>query len=237
MQKSNSRFTVTVVIIIAIGLAIAAAGITGYQMQTVQINKQVAANNGIKQTIADLDKKISSTDSKKTELAEYRKLQGALDQNLTDIKYLPTYLEQMQKMAKDTGNDLLVITPGEIKPLDLSKGPFATNAPADAGAPAATPAPAAAPADKKQAANTTQVMKITISIRGSYTSLIKFLDALGNFQKLIYVKSIAVTPSGLDGKVMQLSTSVETFAIIIPSQNKKESDVKTTSNVRVGEAK
>jgi len=236
MQKTNSRFTITVVIILAIGLAIAVAGVVGYQMQSLQLDKQLETNRKIEKDIADVDAKIATIDEKKLELTKLQVEQGMLDQNLTDVKYLPTYLEQIQIMARATQNDLLVISPGEIKPLDLTKGPFANKAPANA-APAATPAPATDQAPKpaaKPATNGTQVMKITLTTRGSYTNLISFLDRLKNFQKLVYVKSISVSPSGIDKNgVMQVSTQLDTYAIIIPQQNLKE----TSEKVKEGGAK
>lgn len=239
MQKSNSRFTITLVIIIAIGLVILALGVVGYQMQMIEVTNKQTANAETMRQIKELEEKVRNIADLKAELDRNILLQGELDRDLTDVKYLPTYLEQIQKVAFNTGNDLVVINPGDIKPFDPTKGPFASQAPPPPPAPtdaaAATPAtPAAAP---KALANVTQVMKISLTINGTYTSLMKFLDALRNFQKLVYVKSIAVTPAGIKNGKMQLTTSIETYAIIIPSQNQKEADIEKAAKLKGGEAK
>ncbi len=236
MQKSNSRFTIALVIIIAIGLVIMALGVVGYQMQMIEVTKKVTANADTRKQIKELKEKLDKKGELKAELERNILLQGELDKDLTDVKYLPTYLEQIQKVAFNTGNDLIVINPGDIKPFDPTKGPFASQAPPPPPAPtdAAAATPAAAP---KAPANATQVMKISLTINGTYTSLMKFLDGLRNFQKLVYVKSIAVTPSGIKDGKMQITTSIETYAIIIPSQNQKESDVVKAAKLKGGEAK
>jgi hypothetical protein len=132
----------------------------------------------------------------------------------------------MQQAGAKTGNSILSIRPHEIKPLDLKRSPFSpppapSKAPAAGGGAApAKPEPTAAATAKEgaKAESDYQTQQITLEVQGSYVALMRLLEALREFPKMIYVRSINIVPQQREG-VYVIKTRIETYAIIIPPQN------------------
>jgi Tfp pilus assembly protein PilO len=220
-MQGPSRFAIALVIISVIAVALVAIGLLSWQklvFQKNQVDVQIADNrHELDRIIKELGRKqelVARLDHLKDEL-------GNLDRDMVDYEYVPTYLRQIQKAAKESGNYLQSIQPSDLKNLDLSKSPFAppkagTTAQASGAIPPpATPPPAMIP---KAQASTERVMRIGLDVKGTYRSVIKFLDMLRVFPKLIYVKTLSITPvkntDGSSGVVARF----ETYAIIPPDQ-------------------
>lgn len=113
--------------------------------------------------------------------------------------FIPSFLTDIEKMAKDeraSTNDpsfqVTSITPGSV----TQEGAGAKGS----GAP--TPPPGAAPAEKKGAAATSQLQAgksvIQLNFTGRFSTIVDFLQQLGNFKlnKLVTVQRITLSPQG-----------------------------------------
>ena len=99
-----------------------------------------------------------------------------------DYRYIPTYLKQIEDKARETNNFIHSITPSAPHQLDMTKIGQVKVA-------ADTVMPVVAKTDRKVAStpdkSNYQVMMISLNISGSYVNLVRFLDALRKFPKMV----------------------------------------------------
>ncbi|KPK78309.1 MAG: hypothetical protein AMS25_16150 [Gemmatimonas sp. SM23_52] len=146
--------------------------------------------------LGEKEAKFREVRAKLTELpdleAKYGDLQGrlsVLEPALPDSAYIPTFLRQIENLARQTNNGILMIRPkpairrsaadsvkiddetGEIKKKDQAGGTGA--------------APAPMPYD---------FVPIELKLQGTYWTVIDFLAALQQFPKMIAVNDISFSP-------------------------------------------
>lgn len=222
MVRKQARFTIILLGIIAVGIIVLAAGITAWHQQITKVK--------------ELEKQKAELDVKNSSIVDELKLQPAkeqrnaeldlklhtLDSNMVDYKYIPTYLRQLQATAKNTNNTIRSIRPQAIKPLDFTKSPLTKDA---AGLKTTPPPPPDIPKDRAQPL----IQGYGLEIEGSYTSLLQFLDALRAFPKMVYVRSVNLSPRATQFGEQRIAVRIETYAIIVPQQYKAADDEKTAN--------
>lgn len=252
MTPRHSQFTVTLLILVAVGIITLALGLIIWHHQA-GVNGQLEAQYRMKNDeLVKTQEDVKRLPDRQKELASLERQLSILDQHLTDYEYMPTYLQQMQDRTLATGNIIKVIQPVEPKPLDLKNNPMAPQpatppagtTPAGSATPAggttttttqvvttspgtATAQPVAAPAEPRY-----YYQQINLEVRGQYVNVLKLLDELSHFRKMVYVRTVGITPETRNG-VITLSTKLETYAIITPQQNAKA--VRTHSIPQTGE--
>ncbi|HOS44415.1 MAG TPA: hypothetical protein PK794_12025, partial [Armatimonadota bacterium] len=147
-----------------------------------------------------------------------------IDGSLIDYEYMPSYLEQLQHAAARTGNAIVRLQPDDLRPLDLQSSPLATAAkPAADTETVSRQRPTKAPGKRVKTLDLEtakyRVQQITLEVEGSYLSLLRLLDTLGTFPKLVYVRTLDITPRrGRDLAPGAISARLDTYAIITPEQ-------------------
>ncbi len=219
MAGNRSRFTLILLSLIALCVVILVVGLVILQQQVAQAEQLNAATQRINAEYNTAFQETTSLPDRQKDLEELNTKLTSVDQNLVDYKYIPTYLKQLQKIATDTGNSIHSIAPHELHVLDLQKSKLVAGKAPDAGA-GATPDAGANTAAKP---GQYQLQPITLEIEGSYLNLVKFLDALRKFPKLVYVRNLSITPQ-IRNNVMTVTTTLDTYAIITPDQYKPSTD-------------
>lgn len=205
MPTAKSKFNVALFVIIAIAAVILAGGLLGLQQQTsinAKLKDDLQVKNAQKQ---DIEAQLRMEPQRIRERNALKSQLSTLDGVLVDYTYIPTYLTQLQKTAKDTGNTLRVIAPLEPRPFDPTGSPIVKGK-------AGKPSPRG---DKSASGYWT--MQINLTVESDYVSVLKFLDALRTFPKLVYVRTVSLQPAGRDGS-NRVTANIETYAIITPSQ-------------------
>jgi Tfp pilus assembly protein PilO len=208
MPAKQSRFTMILFGIVAIGVVILAAAILLWNLQitnTRRIEEKWQANE---KQYTDIKQDLSNASNEANQLASLEDTLKSLETNLADYKYMPTYLQQMQHTAMLTGNTIESIAPEAITPLDFSKGPLASVAAL------ATPTAAGTPTPQKPQY---LVQPITLEVKGSFVSTVRLLDAFRRFPKLIYVRTVDLSPTREHNQLV-ITTRLRTYAIITPDQ-------------------
>lgn len=208
MPTGKSKFNVTLFSIIAIAAIILAGGLIGVQQQAsmnASLKSEYQAKSAEKK---EIETKLGMMPQRQRELKTLNQKLASLDDELVDYQYIPTYLEQLQNTAKKTGNTLLSISPMEPRPFtpatsQLMKGKEGRPSP-----------------KTRDGKSTTGywTQKITLKTQGSYVSTLQLLEALRNFRKLVYVRTVSLVPGNTAEAGSFVVATIETYAIITPNQ-------------------
>ena len=229
-MKKQTRFALFLLIIAACSIIVLVVGIIGLQNLTSQTQVKQQEFQAKVAECNRISEQLAKRGDWELELASLNTKLATLDKELVEYKYIPTYLEQIQHTTLLTGNTISSIRPRSIEPLD-SNSPLLMASyerwleknPDIAAAAKESDAGAEIKKDGKEDENAPQVKKpseykiqqFTLEIEGDYTSVVRLLDALRNFPKLIYVHSVSVAPKSRDNPD-RLKAMLETYAIIPP---------------------
>lgn len=235
MNKKPSRFPVLLLSLGGIAVVVLAIGLFGLQQFFARASHYDDQFEVIAKECEQIKTELATMETKKDELLGLDIKLASVDQNLTDYKYIPTYLQQLQMTAASTGNTVRSIRPRDMEKLDqdspLIKASLAKREalqPASAKDAKKTTRPSKDEKDQETDAQYRyQIQQITLEIEGNYVSLMRFLSALRTFPKLVYVHSLSVTPGRDESDT--LTARMETYAIIIPEQYRSS---KTTAAVK-----
>lgn len=229
MGMKQSAYTLKLVVILAVGILVLATGLFSWHRQNIrltQISKQLNSNT------LEMDNIHKETDQRKAYLDEDSSLDKALanlNLSLKAYQYTPSYLEQLQQIATRTGNIITRIQPGELRPIDLKSGPLSTEA--QTGTEPGSTAkkfvkkPVGPPTTTEPTAKQYQVQQIDLEVCGSYMNLLRLLDSLRTFPKLVYVRTLAITPrNALDEARGSMTIRLETYVVITPEQYKPDEE-------------
>jgi len=186
----------------------------GFMISTKQTVAALAQRSAAEQRCKELDTAVRGVD-----LAKLRQDDDALGAELSEIErslpeaeYMPTLMRQIESTATLTGNDIIELRPGEIRPgkvastagqetpgSDEGKAAQGGDQKSDQGA----PAPAQGAAGEDQGAATEQStgqrydeMDIELRFDGSYTGAFDFIKALGKLGKIISVETVEIEKAG-----------------------------------------
>jgi len=228
-MKKQSQFAIFLLVIGAIAVVVLVAGLFGLQKLS-GLSGEARGQYELKlKQYQEINDELEKQPKREELLASLNESLASIDKNLVNYEYIPTYLEQLQKTAVRTGNTILSVRPRPIESLDInnallkasneawqkkypSKKPANQAAPADAKA---KPKAAGAGGKKDKPKSNYRVQQYTLEVEGNYVSLMKFLDALRSFPKLVYVRTISISPRQRT-EPDRLTARLETYAIIIP---------------------
>ncbi|MEI6518678.1 MAG: hypothetical protein WCO98_01325 [bacterium] len=231
MFGRQSKITLMIFGLCMLSILIIGVGVFLWQQQagkTAEIKNatiQLAAKKKeIEDKLGPGDKNIEIEDINLKKKKESLKI---LQKNLMDYQYIPKFLEYIQQVAQDTGNDLVSISPGEAKPIDFNNQLFkpALKPNADGTMPPEAP-PVVAKNDPKKQFKT---MAITITMKGTYISSVKFIDSLRKFKQIIYIRNLTLSPYELNGKVV-VNTIITASALIVPEQYINSDKIRSDKN-------
>lgn len=136
-----------------------------------------------------------------------------LEQGIPTTAYIPTLLFELEKIGKDSGIKVIGVRP--------------------------MPKPPQSAVAKQAGAESTEVsrpayeeLNIEVKGRGNYASVMRFVDALRSFPKIVAARTVTVTP-GLDPKNAingQLEVAVELRAYLFPQTKAKETPAKEVAS-------
>ncbi|OPZ88109.1 MAG: hypothetical protein BWY76_00121 [bacterium ADurb.Bin429] len=242
MGIQQSAFTLKLMIVLGIGILVLAAGLFGWHRQNVVYASMDRKVKDMEREIRDIKSEVAKRDDLRDEQLDLAKKLQTIDGSLIDYEYMPSYLEQLQNAATRTGNAIVRIQPDELRPLDLQSSPLATAAkPTTEKVSGKRPTKAPARKVKTLDLETTKyrVQQINLEVEGSYLSLLRLLDTLRTFPKLVYVRTLDITPRrGRDIAPGAITARLDTYAIITPEQYKlADAPVKKAAPVTNGGAR
>jgi Tfp pilus assembly protein PilO len=130
-----------------------------------------------------------------------------LEQGVQDYAYVPTMLSELDKLGKDSGIQVIGVRP-------VPKPPTAKK---DGAADGEMP--------KKK---TYDELDIEVKGRGSYRSVMNFIQALGKFPKIVASRTIEMAPKndpGMAGNSLDVTINLRAYVFAAPQD--KKNDTKT----------
>jgi Tfp pilus assembly protein PilO len=207
-MKKQSRFAIFLLILTAMAIGVLVTGIIGLQKLTTMSHEAKQKYLETAEECRRINKDLRQAHRWEEKLAEYDAILASLDKNLADYKYLPTYLEQLQKTAKRTGNTILSIHPRAITPLDsqsplvkasydrwLANNPEIAMAAQETAAAKSEQAGEQPNPEEAKPASRYKLQQFSLEVEGDYLSIMRLLDALRSFPKLVYVHSLSLSPT------------------------------------------
>ncbi len=220
MFGKQSKITLMILSLCLLSILILGIGIFLWQQQAVKTNELRNETAQLMAKKAEIEEKLGPNDKnisiEAKKLDTKRQSLKILNKNLMDFQYIPKFLKYVQNAAQETGNELVSIAPGEAKPIDFNNPifkPAPTPASDDTPAPPPPPPSPVAKDPKKQYKS----LPITIIMRGTYVSNVKFIDALRKFPQIIYIKNLTLSPNEINGKIV-VNSIVTANALIVPEQ-------------------
>jgi len=243
-MKKQSQYAIFLLAVGAIAIIVLAIGLVGLQKLTSMSRADQAKYEAMRtQCTAIAEALAGKTDQEKL-LASLDMKLNSIDTNLVNYEYIPTYLEQLQRTAKQTGNEIASIRPRPIEPLDINNPLLKAShdawqkehpplQPIEEGNKPAVPKATKPDAKAEKPASNYRLQQYSLEISGSYLSLMKLLSALSAFPKLVYVRTIALSPASRTDP-NRLTVRLETYAIIIPEhyQPEKNPAITTTESAQ-----
>jgi Tfp pilus assembly protein PilO len=238
MGLKQSAFTMKLMIIIAAGVLVLAIGLFSWHRQNVRLND-------LQRSIKDMNREMAAITVQTQERKRYqedkvtltRKL-ASIDTQLKDYRYTPSYLEQLQDIAAKSGNIITRIKPDDLRPIDLQHSPL--SAATSDGPEKVTKKKVAKKPTKKKVAKAGaepekdqyRVQQIDLEVHGTYVSVLRLIDRLRAFPKLVYVRRVAMTPrKGQDELPGSVAAKLDTYVIITPNQY-ESTDAKRPTGAR-----
>lgn len=245
MGFKQSAFTVKLMIILAVGVLVLGIGLFCWHRQNVNVN---ALARSIKAMNKEMDAITLQTNKRKKYLDDQVMLKrqlASIDTQVKDYQYLPTYLEQLQDVAAKTGNVITRIKPDDLRPIDLQHSPLAPVQDSDGPEKVTakrvkkpvTKAKGKAGAEEERDPNQYQVQQIDLEVRGSYVNLLRFIEKLRTFPKLVYVRSVSIAPQRAKDQIGAITAKLDTYVIITPGQYQSTDEKPKPTRNRPGGAK
>lgn len=180
-------------------LAIAGGGWWIYQSKSHELAKLDTELTTKSEELHTLQDKVAQLPGMTDEFGQLKSRLAILEPALPTAEYVPTFLQQIEKMAIETGNVIDGIRP---RPARVSSKPKAASTGAEAmadskGLAAPKDAPSVSEAEQKsleKAKKYYDVLALQISVLGDYHTIQKFLDRLTQFPKMIAINEIAARP-------------------------------------------
>jgi Tfp pilus assembly protein PilO len=227
MATKQSSYSIMLIVYLAVGIVVLAVGFFTWHTQNTEHIKLEKKVTDLERQTRENQKLVAGRPELEERHAQLTKTLSQIDSNLVAYDYIPTYLQQLQHAAVATGNQIQSIQPDEVKPLDLKASPLAPPSMQDGKAATNNTVVVTevgkdtAPEKKEPEGPQYQVQQFTIEVRGTYVSLMRFLVALRQFRKLVYVRGLTLSPvKDKSVQAGQLSARLETYAIITPEQYK-----------------
>ncbi len=197
MKSGPDRKVILALVAIA-ALCVIGLGASLYRHKAAHLSRLKDELAEKKQKLQEAKDKIAARPDLEARFAELEDQLAVLEPALPDAAYIPTFLRQIENLAVQTNNHILMVRPkerpkkkggkavkidnetGEVIKEDSSKGKKASSGKNGEGEEATK-----LPYDK---------MDIEVKIKGTYWSIVAFLEELQKFPKMISVNDIAFSP-------------------------------------------
>ena len=232
-MRKQSKFALLLAIHVGVAVIVLFGGML-FLFRSMSIYQEVSGQRKVLNDERDKIKAELATRREKTaELAKLETDLSSLDQDLVDYKYIPTFLEQIQAASQHTGNMLRNLQPRAMRPLVLESSPLmraiTPPKPADttATAPPADTPDAGGSAKSEPPKPAFQIQQLGMTLDGDYPSVLQFLDALRHFRKMVFVRSMTLSPNAntVNAKPGMVTANIDAYLIIIPNQYRDESQM------------
>ena len=229
MVRKQSQFVLLLTANICVTVLVLCIGAIGIARQVGAYHDLQTKHAAINEQQQKIDADLKQRDQREEDLRTLEAKLASLDENLVDYKFIPTFLQQIQTTSGETGNVLQNLQPRDPRPLDLDSSPLLKQmkpdkpeapkaAGSDTDAAGNNPDDTAPKKEIKKAKSPYQVQQLSMDIVGSYVSAMQFLDALRQFRKMLYIRTITLNPRQQSAANASLSTHIEADLIIIPNQ-------------------
>jgi Tfp pilus assembly protein PilO len=200
-------------------LCLIGLGVSLYRAKGSELTRLAKELSGKDQQLTQVREKLT----KQPELeAKYAKLQArlsVLEPALPDSAYMPTFLRQIERLATQTSNRIVMIRPKAKAPSGKTAAVTVNNETGEVvkeqpNAPSGPNAKGAKQVEKSKLPY--DYSTIELRIEGTYTTILAFLKELQQFPKMIAVNDIAFSPKQT-GSLMQspeLMATMELTAVI-----------------------
>jgi Tfp pilus assembly protein PilO len=193
MANRNSRL-VRITILIVCAAVFIGAGLWLHRAKSSRLQQ-------LKQTLAEKEAAVEEANTKISQIGdlearneELGRQIAVLEPNLPTAAYIPTFLAQIQKLAGQTDNHLILIKP---KPKPFVRAAAPAPAPVNEGEGAGTQSPTTSSAGGNNgvAVSPYDQVDIELGFDGTYLSTLEFLQRLRAFPKMIAVNEISLKPN------------------------------------------
>jgi hypothetical protein len=176
-----------------VGLCLIGLGVSVYRAKAMRL-KDLRAKLSAKQTeLNGLQERIQRQPLLEAEYASLQRRLSVLEPALPESEYIPTFLQQLQKLATDTNNDILMIRP-MVKAAVPAAAPSPDEGEGAAASDGANPAPGRGKKAEKPPAVPYDQAAIEVKLMGTYQTMVGFLEELRRFPKMIAVNEVAFSP-------------------------------------------
>jgi len=197
MKTGPDRKVVFALLVIA-ALCMIGLGASLYRAKAAHVGQMQRELREKRTELAELHDKLARQPDLESQFAKLQARLSVLEPALPDSAYIPTFLDQIEKLARQTRNRIVMIRPKQ-QANDARKKALAINE--ESGEPSnnAGPAPKKAKAgsgtaDEEKPKLPYDHVDIEVKVQGSYWTVIDFLAKLQRFPKMIAVNDIAFTP-------------------------------------------
>jgi len=218
MRAGPDRKVVFALVAIA-ALCVIGLGATLYRGKVAQLSRLHDELEDKREKLASLHDKITRQPELEAKFTGLQTRLMVLEPGLPNSAYMPTFLRQIEGLAVATHNRIIMIRPKES---NESKGASNVTINNETGEVVAAPAPGG---DKKDASASSSGAKktpklpydrmdIEVKVRGSYWTVLNFLDELQKFPKMIAVNDIAFTPERTGAAAQAQGTGADLSATL-----------------------
>ncbi len=222
MRPGPDRKVVFALVAIA-ALCVIGLGATLYRGKVEQLSRLHDELQDKRDKLASLHDKLTRQPELEAKFSALQTRLSVLEPGLPSSAYMPTFLRQIEGLAVSTHNRIIMIRPKES---NENKGGKAVTINNETGDVVAAPASGG---DKKDASAATSGAKktpklpydrmdIEVKVRGTYWTVLNFLDELQKFPKMIAVNDISFTPeragAAVQGTGADLSATLALTAVI-----------------------
>ncbi len=215
----DRKVVMALFIIFALVLVGAAVGI--YRHEAGKLSGLQAQLRADQARLEDVKTKITRMPQLEVEFAQLGQRLAVLEKPLPDVAYIPTFLRQIEGLAVDTNNRIVMIRPRKKQKNAATKSAVKMNnetgeVTTDEGG-AGDKESGKTAKEKKKPELPYEFVPIEMKIEGTYWTTLDFLKKLQRFPKMIAVNSIgfAPRPSGTEaGGSPDLNVTLDLMAVV-----------------------
>jgi Tfp pilus assembly protein PilO len=223
-MKLAQRKAAFTALILAAGVLLC-GGLLLYQSKTTKLRSLSQTRNRKLEELRGLQAKLASRPVLERKYEDLQARLAVLEPTLATYAYIPTFLRQIEQLARDTDNKV-----SGVKPLPLIAQTPASPPAAEEGAgnQGAKPQAASPPA----AQELYDRVPIEFSLEGDYWRTAEFIRRLSKFPKMLAIDDLSLTPTGQPQglKAPDLRVKMTLLALIQKGEEKWTSDAKNSSS-------
>ncbi len=216
MSGGPDRKVVLALIGIAI-LCLIGLGASLYQAKAAELERLEQELEDKEAHYEEIRAKLRRMPALESRHEELQERLSVLEPSLPDSAYVPTFLRQIETLASETKNAILLIRP---KPPVERSGADAVAINNETGE--ITAATGTDAAVNQRNALPYDFRPIELKLEGTYWTMVAFLEQLRQFPKMIAVNDVSFSPKGGEGEHSRspdLTATMELTAVILKGDN------------------